>query len=180
MAVPSSDHTSQLLSGAIQLVSAGRFEAAGRIVDEVLRRDGTNGTAWIVAARLAEGTDREQVCLARAVSCVSLNNSPANHEAAAFARKRLEQVASNLDDIVGRAELLVLADLPGEARRLLDRALENDPSNGPAWLLAARLATTRAGVRRALRRAAAAPRLNDTPANREAAARAEDVLAHLK
>jgi tetratricopeptide (TPR) repeat protein len=179
MAVPSSDHTSQLLRGAIELVGAGRFEAAGRIVDEVLRRDGTNGAAWIVAARLAEGTERERVCLARAVSCVSSDNSSANREAAAFARERLEEIANSVDDVVSRAELLVLADLPGEARSLLDGALETDPSNGPAWLLAARLATTRAGVRHALRRAAAAPRLNDTPANREAAARAEEGLAHL-
>jgi len=81
---------------------------------------------------------------------------------------------------VSRVELLILADLPGEARRLLDRALESDPTNGPAWLLAARLATNRAGVRRALRRAAAAPRLKNSPANREAAARAEEGLAHLK
>jgi tetratricopeptide (TPR) repeat protein len=182
MAASSSDQNFQLLRGAIRLVSAGRLEAAGRIIDEVLRRDETNGTAWIVAARLAEAQDRELFCLARAVSCPSLDDSPANREAALFAGKRLERLLDSAvgDDAVGRAELLIAAGLSGEARRLLDAALEDDRTNGPAWLLAARLAATRAGVHRALSQAAAAPSLDDTPANREAAARAQAGLARLK
>lgn len=182
MPTSSHDRTSELLRGAIQLVTAGQAEAARRIVDEVLQRDETNSAAWIIAARLAEDTDEEATCLGRAVACASLNGSPANEEAAAFARQKLDRLIGDLGptDVVGRAELLLLAGQHAEARRLLDEMLERHQSNGPAWLLAARLAETRADVRRCLRRAAASPWLDDTPANREAAGRAQASLTHLK